>query len=96
MIRTERRNHTATFKAKVALAAVHGEYTLAELSEHFDVHPNLIQDWKKRLVDSAEDVFGGSAVEAQHAEREIEKLHPKARQLTTEKDLLSTFLGRDR
>ena len=96
MTRRKRRNHTASFKAKVALAAVRGERTLAELAEQFDVHPNQIQDWKRRLVDSAEDVFGGNAVEAQNSEREIEKLHTKVGQLTMEKDFLSKFLGRDR
>ena len=96
MTRRKRRNHSPAFKAKVALAAIGGDRTLAELSEQFDVHPNQIQDWKKRLVDSAEDVFGGNAVEAQHSEREIEKLHAKVGQLTMEKDFLSKFLGRDR
>ena len=96
MTRRKRRNHSPAFKAKVALAAIGGDRTLAELSEQFDVHPNQIQDWKKRLVDSAEDVFGGNAVEAQHTEREIEKLHAKVGQLTMEKDFLSKFLGRDR
>jgi len=95
MTRRKRRNHSPAFKAKVAIAAIGGDRTLAELSEQFDVHPNQIQDWKKRLVDSAEDVFGGNAVEAQHTEREIEKLHAKVGQLTMEKDFLSKFLGRD-
>jgi transposase-like protein len=96
MTRRKRRNHSAAFKAKVALAAVKGERTLAELAEQFDVHPNQIQDWKKRLVDGAQDVFGGNAVEAEHTAREFEKLHAKVGQLTMENDFLAKFLGRDR
>ena len=55
MTRRKRHNHSSAFKAKVALSAVKGERTLAELAEQFDVHPNQIQDWKKRLVGGAED-----------------------------------------
>ncbi len=64
--RRKRRNHSPAFsgypvadKAKVAVAAVKGDKTLAELSEQFDVHANQIQDWKKQLLEGAEDVFGG-------------------------------------
>jgi transposase-like protein len=96
MTRRKRRNHSSAFKAKVALAAVKGERTLAELAEQFDVHPNQIQDWKKRLVDGAEDVSGGNAIEAQHNEQEVEKLHAKIGQLAMENDFLSKVLGRDR
>ena len=84
MTRRKRRNHSSAFKAKVALSALKGERTLAELAEQFDVHPNQIQDWKKRLVEGAEDVFGGNAVEAQHNEKEVEKLHAKIGQLAME------------
>ena len=96
MTRRKRRNHASAFKAKVALAAVKGERTLAELAEQFDVHPNQSQDWKKRLVEGVEDVFGVDAVEVQHNEKGVEKLHAKIGQLAMENDFLSTVLGRDR
>lgn len=56
----KRRNHLPAFKAKVALSAIKGDQTLAELAEQFDVHPNQIQDWKKQLLDQAASVFGSS------------------------------------
>ena len=58
MTKRKRRNHSPVLKAKVALAAVRGERTLADLAEQFEVHPNQIQDWKKKLVAEAEHVFG--------------------------------------
>jgi len=58
MSRRPRRNHTAAFKAKVALAAIKGEKTLAELAEQFDIHPNQITQWKSQLQEGAAGVFG--------------------------------------
>ena len=58
MTRRARRNHTPAFKAKVALAAVKGDRTLAQLAEQFDVHPNQITSWKAQLEGGAADVFG--------------------------------------
>ncbi len=77
MPKRERRNHSPAFKAKVALAAVSGERTLAELAEHYDVHPNQITDWKRKLLAGAEDVFGAGAAQAEHSEQEVSKSHPK-------------------
>ena len=98
MTKRKRRNHSASFKAKVAVAAVRGDRTLAELAEHFDVHPNQIQDWKKKLVAHAETLFGngGSSAGAENAERKTQKLHAMIGRLTMEKDFFSNALGRDR
>ncbi len=96
MTKRKRRNHSPAFKAKVALAAVSGDRTLAELSDQFDVHPNQIQDWKKQLLNGAENVFGGHAVKAEHNEAETQKLHAKIGQLSMENDFLSKALGRGR
>ena len=64
MSRRPRRNHTPAFKAKVALAAIKGERTVAELAQHFDVHPNQITQWKAQLQEGAAGVFGrGAALE---------------------------------
>ena len=79
MTKRKRRNHSPVFKAKVALAALRGERTLADLVEQFEVHPNQIQDWKKKLVADAEHVFGAGAVEAEHSAQETQQLHAKPR-----------------
>ena len=58
MSKRPRRNHTPAFKARVALAAIKGDRTLAQLAEQFDVHPNQITSWKAQLEEGAADVFG--------------------------------------
>ena len=62
MNRRPRRNHSPTFKAKVALAAVKGDRTIAQLAEQFDVHPNQVTAWKAQLEGGASDVFGRAAL----------------------------------
>ena len=61
MSRRPRRNHAPGFKAKVALAAIKGDRTLAELAEQFDVHPNQITIWKAQLESGAADIFSSTA-----------------------------------
>ncbi|MGA9824901.1 MAG: transposase, partial [Methylocystis sp.] len=58
MTKRTRRNHAPAFKAKVALAALKGEKTLAELAQQLDIHPNQIMQWKGQLLEGAAGVFG--------------------------------------
>ena len=64
MSRRPRRNHSSSFKAKVALEAVRGAKTLAELAQQYDVHPNQITAWKAQVLDGAAGWVGGGATEA--------------------------------
>ena len=90
-MRRPRRNHAPGFKAKVAIAAIKGDKTLAELAEHFDVHPHQISEWKQQLQESAVDVFGGTA-KNKPAEPDLKVLHAKIGQLTLENDFLESAL----
>jgi len=93
-MKRKRRNHSPGFKAKVALAAVRGDRTLADLAEQFEVHPNQIQDWKKRLVGNAEKLFENGSRAGKDLEAEIKELHAKIGELTMDRDFLSVKLGR--
>ena len=86
-----RRNHAPGFKAKVALAAIKGDKTLAELAEHFEVHANQVSEWKQQLQESAADVFGGPP-KSRAAEPDIKVLHAKIGELTLENDFLESAL----
>jgi len=92
MTKRPRRNHSAAFKAKVALEAIKGDQTLVELAERFQVHPNQIAEWKKVLLENASEVFD----KGKHYEKEpdIKELHAKIGQLAMENDFLSNALGR--
>ena len=91
MTRRTRRNHTPAFKAKVALAAVKGDATLAELSKRYDVHANQIATWKEQLVASAASAFGGEAKAAEPAV-DLKTLHAKIGELTLENDFLERVM----
>jgi len=92
MTRRTRRNHTAAFKAKVALAAVKGDKTLAELAQQFDVHPNQITTWKNQLLEGAAGVFGQDKAGAVEATVDLKALHAKIGELALENDFLEGAL----
>ena len=95
MTRRSRRTHAPAFKAKVALAAVKGDKTLAELAQQFDVHPNQITAWRTQLLDSAAGVFGsGPSAASAGAPVDVKELHAKIGQLTLENDFLSGALDK--
>src|SRR5208282_1118170 len=89
------RNHTPAFKARVALAVIKGDRTLAQLAEQFDVHPNQITSWKAQLEEGAADVFGpgGGSGTAQPAV-DVKSLHAKIGELTLENDFLEGALSK--
>ena len=76
----------------MALAAVKGEKTLAELAQQFDVHPNQVTQWKAQLLDGAVEVFAGGAAPA--AAVDVKSLHAKIGELTLENDFLEGALAK--
>jgi len=91
MIRRARRNHSPGFKAKVALAALIGDKTLAQIAEEFDVHPNQITGWKQQLENRSAELFE-KTTEPEVSAVDIKTLHAKIGQLTLENDFLGVAL----
>ena len=86
---TKRKQHGAKFKAQVAMAALSGEKTLAELSAEYGVHGTMISTWKQELVKRAEELFERSNKKAGDPQKEIDNLHRKIGQLQVERDFLA-------
>lgn len=90
---TKRKRHAAAFKAKVALEALKGEQTVAELAARFEVHPTLIHQWKKALLAGASGVFEKGAGKTPEVDAgTLRELHAKIGELAVANDFLSRKL----
>jgi transposase-like protein len=94
-MKQNRRKHSPSFKARVALEALKGEETIAELANRFEVHPGQIRKWKHSLAEGAAGIFGG---DHNHKKKDdaslIAQLYQQIGQLKVERDFLESALGR--
>ena len=90
----ERRKHSPTFKGKVALEAVKGDETVAQLAARYEVHPGQIQAWKKSLLEGAAGVFDGNRDKRHQADEAlVARLYQQIGQLKVERDFLAERSG---
>lgn len=92
MSKRSRRNHSAAFKAKVAVEALKGEQTVIQLAERFNVHPTQVTQWKTQLLERAAETFGANSEKS--PQPDIKELHAKIGQQALEIDFLAGALGR--
>ena len=91
----KRKRYGAEFKAKVALEALRGELTMAQLAAKHGVHQTMVSEWKRQAVEGLASLFAGpTAAKMGDREGEVEKLHAKIGQLLVERDFLAKASGR--
>lgn len=95
MSKTKRKRYSAEFKAKVALEALKGESTVHELAARFEIHPNMIAQWKRQAIEGMTDSFKSKSERSDALnEEQVKELHAKIGQLTVERDFLAKAFGR--
>jgi transposase len=92
-MRKPRRNHSAKFKAQVALEAIRGEKTIAEIAAHHEVHATQVTSWKNEVLEKLVWIFGGENSSRDEKEG-IRELHAKIGELTVEREFLEGALGK--
>ena len=93
----KRTRYSAEFKSKVALEALRGELTTAQLAAKHGIHQTMVGEWKRQAMEGLTAVFSGKSVaqeSAKAAEADVEKLHAKIGQLLVERDFLAKASGR--
>ena len=91
-MRRPRRNHSPAFKARVALEAIRGEKTVAQIAAHHQVHGNQVTTWKQQALENLAGTFDSAP--SQDCQQRIDQLHAKIGELTVERDFLERALGK--
>jgi transposase len=92
-MRKPRRNHSPAFKARIALEAIRGEKTVAEIAAHHEVHATQVTAWKTQALENLVGIFGGAAI-AEDGKEQIRQLREKVGELVLERDFLEGALGK--
>lgn len=97
MSKTRRKRYSADFKAKVALEAIRGDQTIHELASRYELHPNMITNWKRQAVDNMAEAFSSKSERSNKGDdTQVKELHAKIGELTVERDFLAKAFGRCR
>lgn len=93
MMSNKRKQYSSNFKAKVALEAVQNEATVAEIAQKYGVHPTMVNNWKRALLDGASDIFDKGQKSQKQNEAKVDELYRQIGQLKVERDFLSKKSG---